>query len=162
MHLDPPPLEEEEELEMHSSPLKNSTTGIEREEYKPHQCASPMAISKMDKSRGSTDDSLFYFTAASELSGSSQESHWGLESTDGGSADEFDYICDLKTGDVAVVCKKAGEIVAMESNQDPQEVSRQPSETTPNILESDLTCIEDLSALCDTFEIQSCGSEEPS
>jgi beta-galactosidase GanA len=137
MHFDlyPPPLEEEEELEMHPSPLKDSTMGIEREEYEPDQWASPMAISKMDKSRGSTNDLLFYFTAASELSGSTQESHWGLESTDGGSTDEFNYICDLKTGDVAVVSKK-----------DPQDVViwQQPGENL-DTLEAEPTCTDELS-----------------
>jgi hypothetical protein len=122
--------------------------GIEREECEPDQWASPMAISKMDKSRGSTNDSLFYFTAASELSGSSQESHWGLESTDGGSADEFNYICDLKTGDVAVVSKK-----------DPQDVViwQQPRENL-DTLEAEPTCTDKLSptrSLLDSFETQS-------
>jgi hypothetical protein len=110
MHLDPPPLddEEEEEQTMYPSPLHvhHSTMEIEREKDKPDQWASPLAPSNMDESRGSTNESLFYFTAASALSTTTQESGWGLESFEEDTAKDFDYICDLETGDVAVICKE--------------------------------------------------------
>lgn len=167
LDLYPPPLVEEEEPMMHPSPLKDSTMEIEREEDEPDQWASPMAFSKMDESQGSTVDSLFYFTAVSELSGSSQESYWGLESTDGSTAEEFDYVCHPVTGEVAVVCKQAErdainkiDEVVMESKRDPREVVEQLFETL-NRLESDLIHAEDRS-LRDSYEVYSCGSDESS
>jgi hypothetical protein len=64
-----------------------------------------MAYSSECESKGSTDQSLFCFTAASKLSVASNDSYWGLESTNG--SDDFDYVCHPAKGEVAVVCKRA-------------------------------------------------------
>jgi hypothetical protein len=90
-HLDPPPLKDEEDQDVLPTPLSPNdlTPRIERLGGETEQSASPRAHSNMNGSPGSIDDeSLFYFTAASALSMSTQESYWGLESTDGGRIEE--------------------------------------------------------------------------
>jgi hypothetical protein len=140
-HFDPPPLEDEDEgQKMHQSPPKiEPTLGIEREGNEKDQWVSPTAKSSNDE-----DQSLFYFTATSILSASTQESYWGLmESIDGSTVKEYKDTCNL-TSD--------------ESKRDHHEVVWQLFETI-NKLELELTGIEDMSSL-DSCDTQSCGSDE--
>jgi hypothetical protein len=84
MHSDPPPLMDEGDQRMPATPHNNSTQGIERVENETGQWASPIAHLSLEESQESTVRSLYYFTAASELSTSTQESFWGLDSTNDG------------------------------------------------------------------------------
>jgi hypothetical protein len=117
---------------------------IERVENESNLWDSPLAYQSVDESQDSTDrSSLYYFTATSTLSESSQ-SYWGMESTDGGTAvTEFEYICNIESGE------------GLEEKRDPQEVALQILDTL-NKLEMELASTDDW----DSYETQTCGSEE--
>jgi hypothetical protein len=128
---------------------------FEREENELDQWASPLAPTNMDESRGSADDSLFYFTAESARSMSTQESYWGLESIVVGTSEDMEDNednCNPELGDLAVM-----------DEEDRQEMVQQFFMLlgTP---ESDSTCTDVLSPAraLDSFDVQSFGSEESS
>jgi hypothetical protein len=153
MHLDPPDLQEEEEQQMPSCSISahDSALGIERMDDNTDLWASPMAHSSMDESRASTTGSTFYFTAASKLTTSTQDSFWGLESNDGCTVDEIEDHCSFTTTGPAVENKQDHQIMALQLLEilDKLEMDSSWNEDNPPTR-----------MLRDSNETQSCGSEE--